>query len=290
MTKNSTKYKNPLAIFSILSKEHTHKEEILTKLNLSKSGFAKNVSLLKKAGFESSASNGIYRFDNLITSFKLLEHEKSILAYAMTLSSIMLPADQLKSLKSAARKIFSLAGEKDFKKLIEKYKLYKLAFLSQDYEDKIEKFEYYTFIKQELRLTMLNGKQLYIEPINTKWKDEKFILLYNDLEQGKLGEISLEKIVKVLPIEKNETFFRRTEIVYEIYGKLMKSYLLKDEERIIDHYKDRIVIANNTKDKKTLFKRLLRYDVLCKVLYPKSEAQEFAKLVEHSINNIERIK
>lgn len=288
MTDNMTKRKNALAIFSFLSKGHSTKEEIMEKLNIGSSGFAKNITLLKKAGFLSTTSKGVYRFDNLRTTFKLLNYEKSILAYAITLASIMLPIKTQKMFKSAVKKIYSLAGEKDYDKLIAKSKFYKLAFLSYDYEDKIEEFENYTAMKQKLEITLLNGTKLHIEPVNTRWKNEKFVLYYTDIINDTNSEITLDKIVKASPIERKEEYSKRNEVIYEIYGKLMKSYLLKNEERIIDHFRDRIVIANNSKDKKTLFKRLLRYDVLCKVLYPKKDAQEFAQLVEHSIANIER--
>ena len=42
-----------------------------------------------------------------------------------------------------------------------------------------------------------------------------------------------------------------------LYGKLSKSYLLKEEERILHYSKDKIVVANYSKDKISLFKRLL---------------------------------
>ena len=33
------------------------------------------------------------------------------------------------------------------------------------------------------------------------------------------------------------------ETIFELYGKLAKSYLLKDDERIVDSTKDKLVIA-----------------------------------------------
>lgn len=78
------------------------------------------------------------------------------------------------------------------------------------------------------------------------------------------------------------------EIIFELYGKLANSYILKDNERIVDKFADKIVIANSSLDKEGLFKRLLRYDIFCKVLFSKDDREEFKKFVQNSIKSIIR--
>ena len=79
------------------------------------------------------------------------------------------------------------------------------------------------------------------------------------------------------------------EVIFELYGKLSKSYLLKEEERIVHSSKDKIVIASYAKDKAKLYRRLLRYDILCKVTFPKREANEFKKMLEKALANLSKV-
>ena len=81
----------------------------------------------------------------------------------------------------------------------------------------------------------------------------------------------------------------KKEIIFELYGKLAKSYLLKDNERVLDFTRDKIVIANSCDDKEKLFRRLMRYDTYCKIVFPKKEVDSFKKLIEKSLANIDEI-
>ena len=101
--------------------------------------------------------------------------------------------------------------------------------------------------------------------------------------------IPLDNIIKIIEDNKNLKQFLNKETIFELYGKLSKSYLLKDNERIIDFSKDKIVIANSSPDKETLFRRLLRYDILCKVIFPKEDVLYFKTIIKKSLANIENI-
>ena len=80
------------------------------------------------------------------------------------------------------------------------------------------------------------------------------------------------------------------EIIFEIYGKLIKSYLLRDDERVVDNTKDKLVVASSNPDKITLFRRLMRYNVLCKVVFPKSDSREFCEMIKKSLANLEEFQ
>lgn len=83
--------------------------------------------------------------------------------------------------------------------------------------------------------------------------------------------------------QENETFF-------ELYGKLIKSYRLKENERVVDFNDEKLVIASSNSDKNELFRRLLRYDTLCRVIFPKKDVNNFKKLIEKSLANINEIR
>ena len=80
------------------------------------------------------------------------------------------------------------------------------------------------------------------------------------------------------------------ETIFELYGKLAKTYAIKDDERLVEFGKDRIVIANSENSKEKLFRRLLRYDSLCKILFPKEDVEQFRNLVQKALDNLDGLK
>ena len=99
----------------------------------------------------------------------------------------------------------------------------------------------------------------------------------------------LDDIVKIAKKTQEINVNPQKEVVFELYGKLAKSYLLKEEESIVDYSKDKIVIVNHCEDKLKLFRRLLRYDILCKVTFPKADVRYFKSIIENSLENITKV-
>ena len=98
--------------------------------------------------------------------------------------------------------------------------------------------------------------------------------------------IPVEKIVKIVPEARIEKLPEAKETIFELYGRLAKIYVLKENERIIDSFSDRLVIANGSCDKEILFRRLLRYDELCKILFSSEDVIKFKKMIQKSLDNI----
>jgi len=92
-----------------------------------------------------------------------------------------------------------------------------------------------------------------------------------------------ETVSKIDNIQENETIF-------ELYDKLVKSYRLKEDERIIDSLENKLVIASSNPNKDELFRRLLRYDILCKVIFPKQHVQLFKKIIQKSLANLDKFQ
>ena len=86
--------------------------------------------------------------------------------------------------------------------------------------------------------------------------------------------------------QENKENFYQNEVIFELYERLAKTYVLKDYERVIDVDADKLVIASSTPDKNNLFKRLLRYDTLCKITFPKKERVNFKNLIEKTLDNL----
>ena len=118
--------------------------------------------------------------------------------------------------------------------------------------------------------------------------DEKNIYFhFYDEEKNENKTILFEDITKIIPIDESENDIEfKNETIFELYGRLAKNYRLKENERLIEKFPNKIVIANSNSDKKVLFKRLLRYDVLCKIIHSKNDVKEFQNLVNNSLRKL----
>ena len=157
--------------------------------------------------------------------------------------------------------------------------LFKNLSIANYYEEKIHLINKIFIAKGEMSLTLYNKQQINIVPICFAYKKNCTTLNYIEINTRKHKEIPLNKIVKIAQIGQEEILPTRTETIFELYGRLADVYVLKDGERVIDYKKEKIVIANGYEDKGILFKRLLRYDVLCKITHPKEDVQEFKNLL-----------
>ena len=103
-------------------------------------------------------------------------------------------------------------------------------------------------------------EEIKIVPYDYEWKKNKIFLKYFD-ESNDLKEILIDDIVRIDSSKEEFKITEKKELIFELYGKLAKSYLLKEDERVIDFTKEKLVIANSSQDKQMLFRRLLRYDI-----------------------------
>lgn len=100
-------------------------------------------------------------------------------------------------------------------------------------------------------------------------------------------KIKYDTEVKIIKMNKNP---QENETFFELYDKLIKSYRLKENERVVDFNDEKLVIASSNPDKDELLRRLLRYDTLCQVIFPKKDVDSFKKLIEKSLANINEIQ
>ena len=62
-------------------------------------------------------------------------------------------------------------------------------------------------------------------------------------------------------------------------GRLAKTYTLYEGERVIKIKEDSIVVSNNYEDKAELYKRLLRYGTLCKIISTQDDIERFKQML-----------
>lgn len=286
MATNSTSRINLFHILKALDKGGADKEALLEDLGINISTFYKHVSMIKKAGFKIKRNDNVYDLIRYKNFFSFAKSELNIFVYLLLMVYVLLPRKKSENFINAVEKMLSLAS-KDGALMVEReYEANKMAVISQYYSEKIAALNKYLNSSRKIVIISKEGKEFYINPVEFFWEKNKLYLKF--IEDETIKSILLDDVVKVSDSKMPTLKINQKEVIFELYGKLSKSYLLKEEERIIDFSKNKIVVASNMEDKMQLFRRLLRYDILCKVVFPKSDALEFKKMIEESLANIEQ--
>lgn len=282
--------KLPLTILKLLLLNPMSKEDIMEVLNIKSPTFYKHLSQIKKAGFKVEKEKNLYSIKEFQNVLHLASFEKSLIAYMKFLCFYLLPDFKIKKFNSIINKILCFSDKNTNKEIEDKYILYKTKSLKSEFKDKINVLQKFIDEKKNIILILSSGRELEVIPQEFDYSKEKVYLNYFHFIKRKNSAVNLEKIVKIIPRTTKNLPINAQETIFELYGKLSKSYLLRNEERIIDGTKDKIIIANSSTDKTTLFKRLLRYDTFCKVIFPKEDVSEFRKMIKKSLENMDRFQ
>ena len=97
----------------------------------------------------------------------------------------------------------------------------------------------------------------------------------------------LENIKDICPTPKSSLvsdFAHYT--VFELRGRLKNSYTIYEGERVITIGEEFIWVSNNFEDKNQLFKRLIRYGKLCKIISPDCDIEKFKNMLNKMSDNL----
>ena len=116
-----------------------------------------------------------------------------------------------------------------------------------------------------------------------------FVCGYNvKAHENKKINIAEVKSIKQLPQKSSGMFFPSC-VTFKITGRLVKSYNLRENEKLIEFDKDKLVIVNKGEDKKTLLRRLLKYKDLCEIIAPESFREGFVTMLKATLSNYEML-
>ncbi|MBQ4646750.1 MAG: hypothetical protein IJB79_05320 [Candidatus Gastranaerophilales bacterium] len=278
--------KNSLYIIKLLMKGKASKEEISNSLNIGNSTFYRHINLIKKVGFDIKKQDDSFELLQYENLFKFEECDLSVFVYLLLIAYVMLSCKKFEIFYGAVQKMICLTNQKDFIKVKKEFEKYRMNSIGSYYSEKTAILKKYLESKSYVNVVIKNLQEQKIMPLEFKWEKEKLLLVYLD-ENNETKQVLLDNLTKIIEDEVRMKISHTKETIFELYGRLAKSYLLKDEERVVDFTRNKIVIANASKDKEKLFKRLLRYDILCKVVFPKSDVADFKAMIEKSLDNIE---
>ena len=282
---------NIYKIFKYMTQDEKSMEEILDLANIKAPTLYKYMHLFKKAGFDVVRVKKFYKIIHYSNKIKLSDAEMGLIAYLKLLASMFISKSKNKIFSELIEKLLKFTNKETQEAVNNKFSLMKKASETNMYKEKLELFEKYLNSNMQTVVTLRNGKQFLLQPKEVIFKNKKIYFSFIDNKTLETKQIDINKIVNLTSKPNyNPIHYETKEIIFELYGRLAKVYLLKEGERVLDSSSDKIVIANNNSDKKALFKRLLRYDTLCKVKFPKKDALIFKKLIEKSLENIDNIK
>lgn len=151
-------------------------------------------------------------------------------------------------------------------------------------------FQKYVDLAQKLKITY-DGETSIVIPKGIEIYEDRVLLdVYNPkkAENYKFLTHNIEKIeilpIRVVPV--NVT----SSVVFEVYGRLIVNYRLRDGERVESFSDEKKVIINTGEDKKALIKRLMKYGENCKITSPKFLQQEMLDELEKVENKLKGVK
>ena len=284
--KNNTGIKNILKLVKTLQKEPLAQEEIQEQFNIKEKTFYKYLKFIKNANFDILKTNEKYSINKYSKNIKLSNYDTRLLANIMIISDNILSNENSNKIKNVINKILLTTDSNTYKQVEKNFKLYKKNNNYGAYKEKVNLFE--KMLKKNTTVkVILKSKNSFLAK-TYKITSIKNRVYFNFItEESKIKTIQADRIIDICPEYLIKTAAtHKKETIFELYGKLAKTYILRDEEVIVDNFDKGIRISNSSKDKDILFKRLLRYDTLCKVIHPKSEKMKFKELIDNSLVNI----
>ena len=267
-------YEKPLTITEII--DSLYKEDIV----VSKETLIKYFKTIRQSGCILRKKQGKFILESVPLSLELLDNDYENLAIFENLTTGLYGENVQHDLKNAIKKILSLA-DKDTN---EKFTLFltKTKYAKQEprvFKEKISTLLKYGYDNSKIKI-LYNGEKIVISHISFKYYNNSvYVHGFNEsLKNYELYSLSnIKEIYSTPETSSKEAFAPYT--VFEIRGRLMKTYTLYEEERVIKVKNDAIVISNNYEDKKQLYKRLLRYGNLCKIISTQSDIENFKAML-----------
>lgn len=149
----------------------------------------------------------------------------------------------------------------------------------------VERYEKYCDEGLKLVIEYRNDKnsesKIYkIVPIKIVYKKRKIFLIAYDCTNNEYKEFLSDLILSEEQTPQKSSQCFASTVTFKLSGRLGKSYVLKNNECILESNKDYIIVSNKKEDKNLLIRRLARYYDKCEILYPKSCREEMVSYLE----------
>lgn len=156
----------------------------------------------------------------------------------------------------------------------------------------IRKLEKFCIDSQKLKIGYLSKSNksteiFIVEPKSILYEVDKVYLVVYNPKLAQNQKLLLENIIHVVQLPQKAGFNSSPNtVVFELKGRLAKSYKLKEGEKLINYSGNNMVVSNSKEDKMILFKRFLKYGENCKILQPVVMRKEFISFVDKVLKNL----
>lgn len=304
MRKSEKKFDTSLRILEILKvllNENIKKIDLIEKLKsnskvgtvYTQEAFIKYFNTLQIMGFELEKVKNIYILQNALHQVDITQEEKKLLTEMVEDYRSLSNKKVERNLHSAISKInkyinpsipFTELEEifsKEPKSYFDSVKDNLMLSIRNMIEDK-------QLVKLQYRRTKNSVEEIVVELKELAEKNQKFYINCYCQSLARNKRIALEKIVSLvqLPRKTLDKNYLNT-VVFELYGRLSRSYKLKHSESVINFEQGKITVSNSDEDRDALLRRLLKYGENCKIVAPKSMSLEMMALTNEMLKNLE---
>lgn len=150
--------------------------------------------------------------------------------------------------------------------------------------ENVQKFE--RFCKEGLKLKISYKPDIHCEaegfkiaPLKILYKKGKAVLIAYDYRNTVYKEFLIDFITDCEQSPQRHAKDYPNAVTFRLKNRLAKSYVLKEEEKVLNCEDGTVVISNKTEDRDMLIRRLSRYFDQCEILYPKECREKMIKYV-----------
>lgn len=268
-------------------KENSGMETVYTS-----EAFIKYFNTLESLGFKIEKRKNVYMLKNALYDVDITDSEKEILTQCI----MYIKKLHNKSIEAHLTDFFSRTLKylpEDFQNEISNA----INCFSQNLSEQdnvLKSLESFITDKQQIAVTFLkcnNTKETIVAELRDIIEKEGTIkLVFYDISKLRNKKIFLNSIISINQLHsriKNNNYVN--SVVFNLYGRLAKSYKLKQSEKLIDFESEYITVSNTEEDREALLKRLLKYGENCRIIKPKSFAEEFLSLTDDILKNLEEV-
>ncbi len=247
--------------------------------------FLKYICTLEASDINIQKVGKKYSLCKFLEEFDLEDNEISLLSAIYKSFDACCLEKQKDFLENLFSKIKKSLPEKTKQKLVKNLDRYHSAKkpTSSEIASELEK---YVELAQKITITY-HGETFTATPKNVEIQGKNiYLIVYNaqKAENLKLIAKDIEKI-EILPL-KTTAINLTTSIAFEVYDRLAINYRLRDCETVQAFDANKKLIINTGEDKKSLFKRLIKYGENCKIVSPKYLEKELLLELEKIENNL----
>lgn len=298
-TKTSQAAYRTLEILKSLAEKPLSSQELLehvekaTDKNFRKEMVLKYINTIKLLGIDIKKEGNKYYLDKSLECIDFSKKDLSIFAFIQKYINKINHDDYKNNIIESLQII-----EKNFsEKTISLYKGNKIrAYLPNKplsiKDENIKQYERYC--KDELKVKIVyqcensqKQKEFLLSPLKIIYKKGNAILIGYDSKNNEYKEFLVENILYAEQTPQKFIQSSSGSVLFKLKNRLAKSYVLKNNEILLESGSDFIIVSNKKEDKDQLLRRLLRYFDQCEILYPKSYRTSLLEMIDAMEKNYE---